>query len=483
MTSLRHRPCASYRQSRMHDLIDRHSPELDYLMRGMDVLIIFSAGTLAAMLRFSMGPEQLAPVHQVVLYACCVMSVVILPQFDLYSSWRGRSLSLMASNALMAMLVIIGTGIMLSFLLRQIDDLSRLWIVLWYLLSVGGLLVARTLLYAGLSGLRELGFNHKRVIIIGYGATGREMHRRARLQQWTGYAVRAVHDADLRTPPGTGIELLPDLQGLPQAILKHQAHEVWITLPLAESTRLQQLQYLLRNSLVDIRWVPDTAAMSILSQRTVEFLGMPVVELNRPASAGMSGLAKDLFDRLFALCALLALAPLLLVLAVLIKLSSPGPVLFRQPRLGLNGRIFHVFKFRSMKPHLEHGDQVTQATRDDPRITPLGRFMRRTSLDELPQFFNVLFGDMSVVGPRPHALSHNDLYKDKLVMYMQRHRVKPGITGWAQIHGFRGETDTEEKMARRVAYDLHYIQHWSFWMDLKIILWTAFKGWTHTNAY
>ncbi len=467
----------------MHDLIERHSPELDYVVRAMDVLILFSSGTLAAMLRFSMSPDQLAPVHQVVLFASCALALVVLPQFDLYSPSRGRSLRVMAGQAALAMLVITGTGIMLSFLLRQIDDLSRLWVLIWYLLSVGGLLGSRALLYAGLSGLRELGFNHKRVIIIGYGATGREMHRRACQQPWTGYTVRAVHDTSEANSPGPGIELLRDLQQLPQAILRHQAHEVWITLPMAESTRLQQLQYLLRNSLVDIRWVPDTAAMSILSQRMLEFLGMPVVELNRPASTGLRGLAKEAFDRLFALAALLALSPLLLTLAILIKRSSPGPVLFSQPRLGLNGRIFHVYKFRSMKLHHEHGNQVTQATRHDPRITPIGRFMRRTSLDELPQFFNVLRGDMSVVGPRPHALSHNDLYKDKLVMYMQRHRVKPGITGWAQIHGFRGETDTEEKMARRVACDLHYIQHWSFWMDLKIILWTAFRGWTHTNAY
>ena len=467
----------------MHDLIERHSSELDYVVRALDVLIIFSSGTLAAMLRFSMGPDQLAPVHQVVLYAGCAMAFVILPQFDLYSSWRGRSLQLMASNASFAMLIIIGTGIMLSFLLRQVDDLSRLWIVIWYLLSVVGLLGSRMLLYASLSGLRELGFNHKRVIIIGYGASGREMHRRARQQHWTGYSVRAVHEASQTDPPERGIELLHDLQQLPQAILKHRAHEVWITLPLSESAQLQQLQYLLRNSLVDIRWVPDTAAMSILSQRTVEFLGLPVVELNRPASAGLRGLAKELFDRLFAFCALVALSPLLLALAVLIKVSSPGPVLFRQPRLGLNGRIFHVYKFRSMKLHQEHADQVTQATRDDARTTGIGRFMRRTSLDELPQFFNVLLGDMSVVGPRPHALLHNDLYKDKLMLYMQRHRVEPGITGWAQINGCRGETDTEEKMARRVALDLHYIRNWSFLMDLKIILWTAFKGWTDANAY
>jgi putative colanic acid biosynthesis UDP-glucose lipid carrier transferase len=220
----------------------------------------------------------------------------------------------------------------------------------------------------------------------------------------------------------------------------------------------------------------------MLAHRTIEFLGMPVVELNHAASTGMLGIAKELFDRLFAASVLLMLAPLFLTIAIAIKATSPGPVFFSQPRLGLNGRRFKVLKFRSMKPHQEQG-QVTQATKDDPRITPVGSFLRRTSLDELPQFFNVLMGDMSVVGPRPHALVHNDLYKDKLTMYMQRHRVKPGITGWAQINGYRGETDTDEKMARRIQFDLYYIQHWSFWMDLKIITWTAFKGWTNKNAY
>jgi putative colanic acid biosynthesis UDP-glucose lipid carrier transferase len=209
---------------------------------------------------------------------------------------------------------------------------------------------------------------------------------------------------------------------------------------------------------------------------------MPVVELNHPASNGGAGLIKVIFDRLFAALVLVLLSPLFIAIAIAIRAESPGPILFRQPRLGLNGQRFDVLKFRSMKLHQER-EQVTQATRDDPRVTTVGRFLRRTSLDELPQFFNVLMGDMSVVGPRPHALPHNDLYKDKLAMYMQRHRVKPGITGWAQINGYRGETDTDEKMAHRVQFDLYYIQHWSFWMDLKIILWTAFKGWTSQNAY
>ena len=373
-------------------------------------------------------------------------------------------------------------GVLFGFLIHQLGDLSRLWMITWYLLSVSALVLSRTLLYSALSNLRESGLNSKRVVMVGYGSTGRELHRRALEQQWTGYTVVATFDSDGCAPLDARIEPLSGVDEIPEAVQRHQAHEVWITLPLAESAKLQQLQALLSNALVDVRWVPDVAAISMLSFRTIEFLGMPVVELNHAASNGLLGIAKEIFDRLFAATVLLVLAPLFIAIAIAIKATSPGPVFFRQPRLGLNGRQFHVLKFRSMKLHQEHG-KLTQATKHDLRITPIGRFLRRTSLDELPQFFNVLMGDMSVVGPRPHALLHNDLYKNKLTMYMQRHRVKPGITGWAQINGYRGETDTEEKMARRIQFDLYYIQHWSFWMDIKIIVWTAFKGWTNKNAY
>lgn len=467
----------------MHDLIEKNSSRLEYLMRAVDVLALYATAQTASLLRFSMPLDTAAPVHRMLVYFCCAIAFLLLAQFDLYNSWRGRSLKLMFTQTALAIAVVLAAGVMFSFLTQQIDQLSRLWLLNWYGLSLSVMMGIRIFLYTVLSVLRERGYNRKRVIIIGYGETGRELHRRAQHQLWTGYQVKAIHAGDAPPSFTSNIEKLDHLQQIPAAVTRYAIHEVWLALPLAESAKLQDVQYLLRNTLVDLRWLPDTSAMGILSNKTVEFLGMPVVELNRPPSGGIVGVAKEVFDRLFALIALVLLFPLMLTLAVLIKLSSPGPVLFRQPRLGLNGRQFDVYKFRSMKVHTEAADKVTQATRNDPRITPIGQFMRRTSLDELPQFINVLKGDMSVVGPRPHALQHNDLYKDKLANYMLRHRVKPGITGWAQIHGCRGETDTDEKMARRVAFDLHYIRHWSFWMDLKIIVWTAFKGWTDTNAY
>jgi putative colanic acid biosynthesis UDP-glucose lipid carrier transferase len=323
----------------------------------------------------------------------------------------------------------------------------------------------------------------RRVLMIGYGKTAQTLHRRLQQQRRFAFRVVAVHEPDENLLIDSDVERLRHAEQISDAITRHGISEVWITLPFTEMARWHQLQPLLCQMLVDLRWVPDTDTMSVLSHRNRDVLGIPMIDLNHPASMGLRGLAKALFDRSFALAVLIFLLPLFVVLGVAIKCSSPGPVFFRQSRLGLNGKRFDVYKFRSMKPHQESVGQLTQATRDDPRVTPIGRFMRRTSLDELPQFLNVLKGEMSVVGPRPHALVHNDLYKDKLMMYMQRHRVKPGITGWAQINGCRGETDTQEKMARRIALDLHYIRHWSFRMDLKIILWTAFKGWTDTNAY
>jgi exopolysaccharide biosynthesis polyprenyl glycosylphosphotransferase len=194
-------------------------------------------------------------------------------------------------------------------------------------------------------------------------------------------------------------------------------------------------------------------------------------------------LQKEVFDRLFALVALIVISPILLGCAIAVKLSSRGPVFFRQRRKGADGRVFTIYKFRTMRLHEQKPGILEQATRDDPRITSVGAFLRRTSLDELPQFFNVLRGDMSVVGPRPHALEHDDLYQNIVSGYIHRYRIKPGITGWAQINGYRGETDRLEKMEGRVAHDLYYLRNWSFWLDVKIIMATIFKGLHHPNAY
>jgi exopolysaccharide biosynthesis polyprenyl glycosylphosphotransferase len=192
---------------------------------------------------------------------------------------------------------------------------------------------------------------------------------------------------------------------------------------------------------------------------------------------------KEIFDRIFAALALIGLIPVFAAVAIAVKLSSRGPVFFTQNRKGADGRVFKIYKFRTMRLHAQQAGQLKQATRNDPRITRVGAILRRTSLDELPQFYNVLRGDMSVVGPRPHALEHDELYQKIVSGYLQRYRIKPGITGWAQVHGLRGETDRVEKMERRVEHDLYYLHHWSFALDMRIVAATIVKGLMHSNAY
>jgi Undecaprenyl-phosphate glucose phosphotransferase len=280
-----------------------------------------------------------------------------------------------------------------------------------------------------------------------------------------------------------GVPVQRDYAAMIDEMRRRSVRELWMALPMSKEKIIHRFVMEFRNDFVNIRFIPDVRSLTLLNQPMVDLLGVPAINLAASPITDLRVLPKRIFDRLFALAALTALAPLLLAIAVAVKVSSPGPVFFRQRRKGIDGREFEIFKFRSMKVHKEESGRITQATRRDPRITPVGAFLRRTSLDELPQFINVLRGEMSVVGPRPHALEHDDIYKDLVKGYMHRYRIKPGITGWAQINGYRGETDRIEKMMGRVKLDLYYMQHWTFWLDIKIVVLTLWKGFVGSNAY
>lgn len=236
------------------------------------------------------------------------------------------------------------------------------------------------------------------------------------------------------------------------------------------------------DSTVSVHYVPDLFIFDLLSASLNNIKGIPVISIHDTPFYGVDGVMKRMFDIGFSLIALFIIAIPLLIIALCIRLTSPGPILFKQRRYGFRGEEIIVWKFRSMTV-LEDSDQVVQAKKNDPRVTKFGSFIRRTSLDELPQFFNVLQGRMSVVGPRPHAVAHNEFYRGQVKGYMLRHKVKPGITGLAQVNGYRGETDTLEKMEGRIQYDLNYIRNWSLWLDMKIVLLTVFKGFTGAKVY
>lgn len=280
-----------------------------------------------------------------------------------------------------------------------------------------------------------------------------------------------------------GLPVVDSLDLLRSLVRKRRIKELWLLGHPAQPTSIDRYVREFRHDFVNIRLIPDLHDFALASPRVVSVHGLPAINLVAAPLTPDAMWPKRVFDWVFAALVLLAIAPLLLIIAFAVRLSSPGPVLFRQMRKGVDGKEFAIYKFRTMRQHVEHAGQVTQARRGDPRITRVGAFLRKTSLDELPQFINVFKGQMSVVGPRPHAVEHDELYKDLVEDYMYRYRIKPGITGWAQVNGFRGETDRIEKMEARVVCDLYYIQHWSFWLDIKIIGITLVKGFISKTAY
>ncbi|NUT76680.1 undecaprenyl-phosphate glucose phosphotransferase [Pseudomonas sp. C1C7] len=257
-------------------------------------------------------------------------------------------------------------------------------------------------------------------------------------------------------------------------IKEHDIRRLYITLPLSEAAKIEAMYGDLLDANVDVVWVPDLNSLTLLNHSVKVVDGLPAIYLNESplTSRPTAALSKSLMEKSVALLAVILLSPVLLIIALAVKLNSPGPVFFKQDRHGWNGKVIQVWKFRSMRVHDDK--EVKQASRNDSRITAVGRFIRRTSLDELPQLFNVLQGHMALVGPRPHAVAHNNYYSGKILAYMARHRIKPGITGLAQINGCRGETDTLDKMQKRVEIDLKYINNWSLWLDLKILVKTPF---------
>ncbi|MBN9203448.1 MAG: undecaprenyl-phosphate glucose phosphotransferase [Methylibium petroleiphilum] len=265
-------------------------------------------------------------------------------------------------------------------------------------------------------------------------------------------------------------------------VSSHGIREVYITLPLGSQPRIVELLESVQGTTASLYFVPDVFGISIIQGRFEDVNGVPVVGICETPFTGTNDLVKRVSDMVIASIILVLISPVLIAVAIGVKLSSPGPIIFRQKRNGLDGDEITVYKFRSMTTQ-DNGAVIKQATKGDSRITKFGAFIRRTSLDELPQFFNVLQGRMSIVGPRPHAVAHNQMYRELIKAYMVRHKVKPGITGWAQVNGFRGETDTVEKMQARVEYDLEYLRNWSLALDLQIIIRTVRMMFFDRNAY
>ena len=383
---------------------------------------------------------------------------------------------------------VIGVLVLLAFLTKTSEHFSRAWLLLWCALSTATLCVSRVIVYFSILDWKSQGRLRRNIAVVGLGPIGQ------RLISWLidhpdqEYRVVGAFDDRLARSPHYcwEVPLLGNVDALLEYLRRHPVDMVVVALPLSAEERLCQIFHKLKAAPVDVRLCPDAIGFRLGQVTTTEIGDVSLLNVaNRPL-AGWRGSVKNIEDRILASLILLMIAPLMAFIALAIKLDSPGPVLFRQKRYGFNNQLIDVFKFRTMY-HDRRDEEAEQLTRrNDPRVTRVGAFLRKTSLDELPQFFNVLRGEMSIVGPRPHACKAKAggvLYQQAVEQYESRHRVKPGITGWAQINGWRGETETVEQIRKRVEHDLAYIENWSVGFDLKIILRTALTGFSDHRAY
>ena len=441
------------------------------MLRLIDSVSIVSAAYVAYLIRGRY--EGFVLTHEGWPYFLMVLGAVVLFTLGggrIYRSWKNDASSVtILSGATSRWLSIAVILLVFLFSTKVSEEVSRVWFFLWVLTGLCFLLCNRFSAYILLRKIKRSILEPRRIVVIGTGDFASRVTEELRKNEWAGYRLIGHLNE-------SSSDSLKVLEG-------KRIDEVWLAISLADEVHLKRLLADLRFFPSVVRYVPDIFALGLINHGISEVLGMPMVDLTASKLDGFSHLLKGAEDYIVASVALIVLSPLMVLIALLIKIDSKGPVLFRQKRHGLSGKIINVFKFRTMKTSRLGNDMVIQAKRNDERVTRVGKFLRRSSLDELPQLLNVICGDMSIVGPRPHAVEHNEEYKGLIDSYMKRHIVKPGITGWAQINGFRGETDTLEKMEGRVRCDIYYIENWSILLDIRIMLLTLIKGMAGKNAY
>jgi len=399
---------------------------------------------------------------------------------DFYRSWRGVKLSTELKHIIQnwTLSLLFTTG-----LLYFVSSIHVGGVILleWYFISCIGMIISRCAIRYCTGVLRHLGYNTRNVAIAGSLPTGLGLLKGFKEESWLGFNVVGVYD-EVHPENLDGLPYVGNFDKLIKDAKSGKLERIYLATKMSDYEKLMKIVTELTDTTCSVSLIPDILTFNILQSRTEEINGVPVVPLFDTPLNGINMVFKRVEDVFFSIIILFLISPVLAVIALLIKLTSPGPILFKQIRYGMDGKAIKVWKFRSMKV-MENDDRVIQATKNDTRVTKVGGFLRKTSLDELPQFINVLFGSMSIVGPRPHAVAHNEQYRKLIQGYMLRHKVKPGITGLAQVNGWRGETDTLDKMEKRIEYDLEYIRTWNIVLDIKIIFLTVFKGFIGKTAY
>lgn len=438
---------------------------MPYFFRLLDALTVVLAGVISIYLKaFIDAPIVVNEWSNYIAVIGFGALIYVLSWGDLYRSWRGIAMMIMLRGVLTRWTVTSGLMVMGIFLFKSSDEISRLWFLLWLFSGVLLLIIERWLVYFSLRAIRNSGYNLRHVVIVGSGKVATQLIERARNTAWAGYQIS-------RHFPLVDLDELEKLENA-------NIDEVWLALPLTEKSVIEKALFGLRHCAASIRFVPDLFSFRLINHEAIEIIGMPMYNISATPLVGFNQWIKWLEDKILSTVILILISPLAICLAIGVKLSSPGPVFYRQERVGINNRKFMMLKFRSMPVDIEQngvkwGGSLGKTT------NKFGQFIRKTSLDELPQFINVLMGDMSIVGPRPERPIFVEEFKEKIPDYMKKHLVKAGITGWAQVHGWRGDTNLKE----RIEHDIYYIENFSLFLDLKIIFMTIYKGFINKNAY
>jgi len=460
-------------------LLKSNASLLVWLVRLVDPFLVILAGWLAH--RWYLHTWS-PPEHYVLaMIGIAMLTFALFPLIGIYSPQRGVTLFEETGRLVNAWLVIAAAWFGYLFLSKSGTDFSRAWSLWWILFGVGAHVTFRIAIRATLRELRRRGYNRRHIVIVAAGRLGRDIALRLARAQWSGLSVRAFYD-DNPALAGTRVEGIPvrgPIDNLARDLAAEPVDQIWIALPLRAESRIQDLLTQLRQHSVEVRLVPDLFNFVLLNHSVTEVAGLPVINLTESPLSGVNRVIKGVEDFVLSLFLLLAASPAMLLIALAVRLSSPGPALYRQERVTWNGEHFEMLKFRTMQVNAEETTGPVWARPGEQRATRVGAFLRRSSLDELPQLINVIKGDMSLVGPRPERPAFVEQFRQQIPGYMQKHLVKAGITGWAQVNDLRGDTD----LTRRIEYDLYYIDNWSLMFDLRILCLTLWHILTSHNAH
>ncbi|MGN1147703.1 MAG: undecaprenyl-phosphate glucose phosphotransferase [Lachnospiraceae bacterium] len=453
----------------------------------MDALIIVVSYAIAWILHFRIfnyfGPESgILPMEHYMRALVFIVPAYILLYYycKVYTPQRTSSYGREIYNIICANTIGLVAFIVLLYIVKQ-NDYSRKMICMFYVLNISLTALSRLIVRRILRSFRAKGYNLKHILLVGYSRAAEEYINRILGNPEWGYAIYGILDDTV--PVGTqykGIRVLDKIDSLQEVLPSNTLDEAAITLSLKDYDRLEEIVGICEKFGVHTKFIPDYNSLIPSKPYTEDLMGLPVINIRYvPLTNTMNMVAKRLVDIVGSLFGIIITSPIMLIAAVAVKLSSPGPVIFKQERIGLHSRPFYMYKFRSMEQQKPSEEQKAWTVKNDPRVTGVGRILRKTSLDELPQLFNILKGDMSLVGPRPERPLFVEKFKEEIPRYMVKHQVRPGLTGWAQVNGYRGDTS----IRKRIEYDLYYIENWSMWFDIKIIFMTFFTGFINKNAY